>query len=289
MCVFLLLLPSSLSGSNKHFISRSTERKIRIRVKEQHTPHEHVAASVIMSASMIQEMFMIDPKIRDLVTRIMQLSPLGQCHDDKQEQHKLTFLTQCIELFFMAARPGSNTDVIGYELPILCGSAEIREMYSTTITTPNSVVVDILKGSADSETVVHFLDTWVTCWSKIMEQLEGCDDDTKATVLAMVKDKAEGFMKRLFHQLMVGGLQTTATDAVTTCPAYSKLLEVCDKIKDVLNSDDYDAEQKNEQILALLTTINKDSEWKSPYDSSRPDDISWMTKSGWRYVLLEFT
>jgi hypothetical protein len=209
----------------------------------------------------------------------MQLSPLGQCHDDKQERHKLTFLTQCIELLFMAARPGSNTDVIGYELPILCGSAEIREMYSTTVTTPNSEVVDILKGSADSETFLHFLNTWVTCWFKIMEQLVGCDDDTKATVQAMVKDKAEGFMKRLFQQLMVGGLQTTATNAVTTCPAYTKLLEVCDKIKDLLNSDVLDAEQKNEQILALLTTIDEDSEWKSPYDSSRLDDESWMAKT----------
>jgi len=78
---------------------------------------------------------------------------------------------------------------------------------------------------------------------------------------------------------MVGGLQTAATDAVTTCPAYTKLLEVCNEIKDVLDSDDYDAEQKNEQILALLSTINEDSEWKSPYDSSRPDDVSWMTKT----------
>ena len=96
MCVLPLLLPSSLSGSNKHFISRSTGRKIRIRVKEQTENHgscENVAASVIMTTSMMQEMFMIDPKIQDLVTRIMQLSPLGQCHDDKQEQHKLTFLT----------------------------------------------------------------------------------------------------------------------------------------------------------------------------------------------------
>ena len=279
MCVLSLLLPSSLSGSNKHLISRSTERIIRVRVKEQHSSHENVAASVIMSASMIQEMFMSDPSIQDLVTRIMQLSPLGQCHDDKQERHKLTFLTQCIELFFMASKPGSNTDVIGYELPILCGSAKIREMYSTSITTPNSEVVDILKGSADSETFLHFLNTWITCWSKIMEQLEGCDDDTKAFVQATVKDKAGGYMTRNFQKLMVGGLQTTATDAVTTCPAYTKLLEVCNEIKDVLDSDDYDAEQKNEQILALLSTINEDSEWKSPYDSSRPDDVSWMTKT----------
>jgi len=87
------------------------------------------------------------------------------------------------------------------------------------------------------------------------------------------------YMTRNFQKLMVGGLQTTATDAVTTCPAYTKLLEVCNEIKDVLDSDDYDAEQKNEQILALLSTINEDSEWKSPYDSSRPDDVSWMTKT----------
>ena len=33
-----------------------------------------MAASVIMTTSMMQEMFMIDPKIQDLVTRIMQLS-----------------------------------------------------------------------------------------------------------------------------------------------------------------------------------------------------------------------
>jgi len=66
-----------------------------------------VAASVIKTASMMQEMFMSDPIIQDLVANIMQLSPIGQCHHDKQEQHKLTFLTQCIELLFMAA--GSKT------------------------------------------------------------------------------------------------------------------------------------------------------------------------------------
>jgi len=136
MCVSPLLLPSSLSGSNKHFISRYTGRTISIRVKEQtenHGSREHVAASVIMTSSMMQEMFMSDPIIQDLVTTIIQLYPMGH-HDDKQKLHKLTFLTQCIELFFMAAGPGSSADVIGFELPaLLCGS-----VYSTTNTTPNS-------------------------------------------------------------------------------------------------------------------------------------------------------
>jgi hypothetical protein len=108
-----------------------------------------------------------------------------------------------------------------------------------------------------------------------MEQLEGCDDATKAFVRAMMKDKADGYMTRYFQQQMVGGLPTIATDAVTTCRTYTKLLEVCNEIKDVLESNDIDAEQKNERILALLSTINEDSEWKSPYDSDRPDDSSW--------------
>jgi hypothetical protein len=114
-----------------------------------------------------------------------------------------------------------------------------------------------------------------------MEQLEGCDDATKAFVRAMMKDKADGYMTRYFQQQMVGGLSTIATDAVTTCRTYTKLLEVCNKIKDVLESNDIDAEQKNERILALLSTINEDSEWNSPYDSDRPDYKSWteMTKN----------
>jgi hypothetical protein len=82
-------------------------------------------------------------------------------------------------------------------------------------------------------------------------------------------------MTRYFQQQMVGGLPTIATDAVTTCRTYTKLLEVCNKIKDVLESNDIDAEQKNEQILELLSTINEDSEWNSPYDCDRPDDGSW--------------
>jgi hypothetical protein len=229
-----------------------------------------------MSASMIQEMFMSDPRIQALLTQLMQLSPLGQCHDDKQDQHKLTFLTQCIELFFMAARPGSNTDVIGYELPLLFGSIEIRDLYSTTITTPNAEVVGFLKGSAGSKTLLHFLNTWITLEAKIMEQLEGCDDHTKAFVRAMMKKKVDGYMKRYFQQQMVGDLPTTATNAVTSCRTYTKLLEVCNKIKDVLESSDLDAEQKNEQILALLSTINEDSEWNTPYESDRPDYKSWM-------------
>jgi hypothetical protein len=228
-----------------------------------------VAASVIMSASMIQDMFMNDPIIQPLLTQLMQLSPMGQCHDD------LTFLTQCIELLFMAARPESNTDVIGYELPLLCGSVEIRDLYSTTKTTPNPTVVGFLKGIASNMTLLYFLNTWITLLSKIMEQLEGSDDATKAFVRAMMKDKADGYMKRYFQQQMVGGLSTIATNAVTTCRPYTKLLEVCNKIKDVLESNDIDAEQKNEQILELLSTINEDSEWNSPYDCDRPDYKSW--------------
>jgi len=260
MCLSPLLLPSSLSGSNKHFISRYTDRTIRIRVKEQtenHGSREHVAASVIMTSSMMQEMFMSDPIIQDLVTNIIQLSPMGH-HDDKQKQHKLTFLTQCIELFFMAAGPGSSADVIGFELPLLCGS-----VYSTTNTTPNSKAVDFFKGSVGSTTLLYLLITWITLLviSKIMEQLKGCDDVTKAFVLATMKDKAEGYTPRYFQHQMVGGLQTIATDAVTTCPTYTKLLEV-------LDSDDFDAEKKIKQILALLSTTNEESEWKSPYDSS---------------------
>jgi len=105
--------------------------------------------------------------------------------------------------------------------------------------------------------------TWITLLviSKIMEQLKGCDDVTKAFVLATMKDKAEGYTPRYFQHQMVGGLQTIATDAVTTCPTYTKLLEV-------LDSDDFDAEKKIKQILALLSTTNEESEWKSPYDSS---------------------
>ena len=65
-----------------------------------------------------------------------------------------------------------------------------------------------------------------------MEQLKGCDDVTKAFVLATMKDKGEGYTTRYYFQhQMFGGLQTIATDAVTTCPTYTKLLEV-------LNSDD---------------------------------------------------
>ena len=94
-----------------------------------------------------------------------------------------------------------------------------------------------------------------------MEQLKGCDGVTKAFVLATMKDKAEGYMPRYFQHQMVVGLQTIATDAVTTCPTYTKLLEV-------LDSDDFDAEKKIKQILALLSTTNEESEWKSPYDSS---------------------
>ena len=235
-----------------------------------------MAASVIMSASMIQDMFMNDPIIQPLLTQLMQLSPMGQCHDDKQDRHKLTFLTQCIELLFMAARPESNTDVIGYELPLLCGSVEIRDLYSPTKTTPNAEVVGFLKGSAGSKTLLHFLNTWITLLSKIMEQLEGCDDATKAFVRAMIKNKVDGYMTRYFQQQMVGDLPTTATDAVPSCCTYTKLLEVCNKIKDILESSDLDAEQMNERILALLSTINEDSEWNTPYDSDRPDYKSWM-------------
>jgi hypothetical protein len=181
----------------------------------------------------------------------------------------------------MAARPESNTDVIGYELPLLCGSVEIRDLYSPTKTTPNAEVVGFLKGSAGSKTLLHFLNTWITLLSKIMEQLEGCDDATKAFVRAMIKNKVDGYMTRYFQQQMVGDLPTTATDAVTTSRTYTKLLEVCNKIKDVLESSDLDAEQMNERILALLSTINEDSEWKSPYDSDRPDYKLWteMTKN----------
>jgi hypothetical protein len=109
-----------------------------------------------------------------------------------------------------------------------------------------------------------------------MEQLEGCDDHTKAFVRAMIKNKVDGYMTRYFQQQMVGDLPTTATDAVTTSRTYTKLLEVCNKIKDVLESSDLDAEQMNERILELLSTINEDSEWKSPYYSDTPNDKSWM-------------
>ena len=169
----------------------------------------------------------------------------------------------------MAAGPGSNADVIRFELPLLCGS-----VYSITNTTPNSEAVDFFKGSAGSTTLLYFLNTWITLLSKIMEQLKGCDDGTKtkAFVLATMKDKAEGYTTRYFQQQMVGGLQTIATDGVTTFPTYTKLLEV-------LDSDNFDAEKKNKQILALLSTTNKYSEWKSPYDSSRPEDVSWKVNT----------
>ena len=123
-------------------------------------------ASLNILVCLMQEMFMSDPIIQDQVTNIIQLSPMGH-HDNKQKQHKLTFLTQCIELFFMVAGPGSSADVIGFELPLLCGS-----VYSTTNTTPNSKAVDFFKGSVGSTTLLYLLITWITLLVKSWNSLK---------------------------------------------------------------------------------------------------------------------
>jgi hypothetical protein len=110
-------------------------------------------------------------------------------------------------------------------------------MFDFSVTTPNRKAVEKLT-SGTGESTVQFLNTWITTSSKVEEKLEGCDDETKAVVMSMVKVKADGYMTRNLQQMMMGNYSTTFSNEVTTNNAYIEVEEVCNRIITVLDSSD---------------------------------------------------
>ena len=79
---------------------------------------------------------------------------------------------------------------------------------------------------------------------------------------------------------MLGDQESIANNAVRLCSTYDDLVDVCEEIKVVLDSE-LPIEEKSDRIFRELSTFISEND--DPYNSTRPNDDLW-TKETERHV-----
>ena len=218
-------------------------RKIRVRVGEQipvNVSCSGVGAFVIMNDDKIKEMLLSNPNILVLVERMRELMAIGQCLDNFREQMQLKVVRSCVELTFMAGliiKHLEPTSSIGHEIPLTCGSEYLQQLYSRDVTTPSTRAIGILKVNEGDKWLFICDNTWETLLSNVLRMLNGSDSGTRALVLAMTKRIPGEFLTRWVQSFMLGDQESIAKDAVTLCSTYDALVDVCEEIKVILDSE----------------------------------------------------
>jgi hypothetical protein len=166
---------------------------------------------------------------------------------------------------------------IGHEIPLNFGSVVSQSLYSRQDTTPSTRAVSILQIDEGDKCLIHCDNTWVTLHSKVLSMLSSSDLGTRALALAMTKRTHGEYLTRWVQSFMLGDQESIVKDAVTSCSTYDALVDVCEEIQVVLDSE-LPIEEKSERIFHELSTFISEND--DPYNSTMPKYRVWMEETG---------